>query len=355
MTPRFAAISIANAGDRVREIDVTSYAELVLAPQADDVAHPAFLKLFVATDYLPAQGTLLATRRRRAPAEQEIWAAHLAIVDGDAVGKPEVETDRARFLGRGHGIHRPIAVADGRPLSNTVGTVLDPVFALRHRVRVAPGATVRIAFWTVVAETREAVLDLVDKHRDSTAFERATTLAWTQAQVQLHHLGIDPGEAGLFQRIAGHLLHAGPALRPSSDTILRGAGGQPGLWPMGISGDLPIVLLRIADIENLDIARQLLQAHEYWRMKQLAVDLVILNERASSYVQDLQIALETQVRASQSRPPVGEAQRHGRVFVLRADLISPEARALLASVARVVLVGQRGLAGRSAGSCAGTR
>jgi len=335
-------VSIANGGDEAREIDVTSYAELVLAPQADDVAHPAFMKMFVATEYLAAQGILLATRCRRAPAEQEIWAAHVANVDGEAVGKPEVETDRARFLGRGHGIHQPIAVADGRPLSNTVGTVLDPVFVLRRRVRVAPGATVRIAFWTVVAETREAVLDLVDKHRDSTAFQRAATLAWTQAQVQLHHLGIDPGEAGVFQRIAGHLLHAGPALRPSSDTILRGAGGQPGLWPMGISGDLPIVLLRIADIENLDIARQLLQAHEYLRMKQLAVDLVILNERASSYVQDLQIALETQVRASQSQPPVGEAQRQGRVFVLRADLIMPDARALLTSVARVVLVGQRG-------------
>ena len=122
---------------------------------------------------------------------------------------------------------------DGRPLSNTVGTVLDPIFALRRRVRVAPGATVRIAFWTVVAASREAVLDLVDKHRDTTAFERAATLAWTQAQVQLHHLGIDPGEAGLFQRLAGHLLYAGPTLRPSSDTILRGAGGQPGLWPHG--------------------------------------------------------------------------------------------------------------------------
>jgi cyclic beta-1,2-glucan synthetase len=108
----------------------------------------------------------------------------------------------------------------------------------------------------MVAETREAVLDLVDKHRDSTAFERAATLAWTQAQVQLHYLGIDPGEASLFQRIAGRLMHAEPALRPSSDTILRGAGAQTGLWPMGISGDLPIVLLRIADIENIDNARQ---------------------------------------------------------------------------------------------------
>ena len=337
-------VSIANSGNRARDIEVTSYAELVLGPQADDVAHPAFMKLFVETEYLADQGTILATRRRRSPTEQEIWAAHLAIVDGGGVGKPEVETDRARFLGRGHGIRRPIAVIDGRNLSNTVGTVLDPVFALRQRVRVAPGAIVRIAFWTVVADSRKAVLDLVDKHRDAAAFDRAATLAWTQAQVQLHHIGIDPGEAGLFQRVAGHLLHAGPILRPSSDTILRGAGGQPGLWPMGISGDLPIVLLRIADMENLDIAHQLLQAHEYWRMKQFAADLVILNERASSYVQDLQIALETLARASQSRPPVGaqQTQQQGRVFVLRADLLSPEARGLLLAVARVVLVGQRG-------------
>src|SRR5271166_2651026 len=335
-------VSITNSGNRAREIDVTSYAELVLAPQADDVAHPAFMKLFVATEYLADLGTILATRRRRASTEQEIWAAHLAIVDGEALGKPEVETDRARFLGRGHSIRRPIAMIDGRPLSNTVGTVLDPVFALRRRVRVAPGAIVRIAFWTVAADSRDAVLDLVDKHRDAIAFERAATLAWTQAQVQLHHLGIDPGAAGLFQRVAGHLLHPGPTLRPSSDTILRGGGGQPGLWPMGISGDLPIVLLRIADMENLDIARQLLQAHAYWRMKQLAVDLVILNERASSYVQDLQIALETLAPTSQSPPPIGEERRRGRVFVLRADLIPPETRALLASVARVVLVGQRG-------------
>ena len=186
---------------------------------------------------------------------------------------------------------------DGRPLSNTVGTVLDPIFALRRRVRVAPGATVRVAFWTMVASTREALLDLVDKHRDATAFERAATLAWTQAQVQLHHLGITAGEAGLFQRLAGHVIYAAPALRPPPTRSCAAPARSPGLWAQGISGDLPIVLLRIADTENLDIARELLQAHEYWRMKQLAVDLVILNERPSSYVQDLQIAIETLVRA----------------------------------------------------------
>jgi cyclic beta-1,2-glucan synthetase len=186
------------------------------------------------------------------------------------------------------------------------------------------------------------VLDLVDKHRDTTAFERASTLAWTQAQVQLRHIGINPSEASSFQRLAGHLIYASPMLRPSSESIERGAGVQSLLWSLGVSGDLPILLLRISDMENLDIARQLLQAHEYWRMKRLAVDFVILNERASSYVQDLQIAIETLVRTSQARFSSGAEQTAGGVFVLRADLMSSEARAHLISVSRVVLVGQRG-------------
>ena len=159
-------VSIANSGSRAREIEVTSYAELVLAPQADDVAHPAFSKLFVETEYLAEVGAILATRRRRTPSEPEIWAAHLAVADGSAVGRPEVETDRARFLGRGRDVRTPSAVIDGRPLSGTVGTVLDAIFALRRRVRIAPGASVHIAFWTVVASTREALIDLIDKHRE---------------------------------------------------------------------------------------------------------------------------------------------------------------------------------------------
>ncbi len=326
----------------MRELEITSYAELVLARQATDITHPAFSKLFVETEYLADIGTLVATRRKRSPSEPDILAAHLAVVDGEVIGKAEIETDRARFLGRGHGVRQPHAVIDGRALSNTVGTVLDPIFALRRRIRVAPGATVSIAFWTMVASTRTALLDNVDKHKDMTAFGRASTLAWTQAQVQLHHLGITTGEAGLFQRLAGHAIYATPALRPSSATILQGAGPQSGLWGQGISGDLPIVLLRIADIEHIDVTHQLLQAHEYWRLKQLAVDLVILNERQSSYVQDLQIAIETQARTSQSRRLGAGDGPPGRIFILRADLISAETRMLLTSAARVVIVAQRG-------------
>jgi cyclic beta-1,2-glucan synthetase len=335
-------VTLSNAGNRARDIDVTSYSELVLAPAAADLAHPAFSKLFVQTEYLEKSRALLATRRRRTPEEPEVWAAHHAVVEGESLRSPEYETDRARFLGRGRELREAIAVLDGRRLSNTVGTVLDAVFVLRHRVRVPAGGTVRIALWTSLAATRTGLLELLDRHQEVNAFVRTGTLTWTQGQVQLRHLGIDAAEANLFQRLAGHVLYANAAMRPVSATINRGAGGPQGLWALGISGDLPIVLVRIDTVEDIDIARQLLRAQEYWRLKQLAVDLVILNERATTYVQDLQDALETQLRMSQSRPRFGGDNARGAVFIVRSDHISNQTRALLVSVARVVLAGQRG-------------
>jgi cyclic beta-1,2-glucan synthetase len=335
-------VSISNLGTRTREIELTSYAEIVLAPEAADAAHPAFSKMFVQTEFVMDAGALLATRRPRSAADAPLWAAHLAVVEGESAGDAQFETDRARFLGRGRATRTPISVIDGRPLSNTVGTVLDPIFSLRRRVRIPPGATARVAFWTMVAPTRSEALDLADKHQDPNAFERAVMLAWTQAQVQLHHLGVGPDEAHLFQRLANRMLYSDPTLRPSPDILKRSEGGQPRLWANGISGDLPIVLVRIDEAEDLEIVRELVRAHEYWRMKCFDADLVIMNERPPSYDQDLQIALEALVRASQARPYSDKEGARGNVFVLRADLVSAEVRNLLQAVARAVLLSRRG-------------
>jgi cyclic beta-1,2-glucan synthetase len=335
-------VSISNLGSRTRDIELTSYAEVVLAPRAADAAHPAFSKLFVQTEFVADGGVLLATRRRRSPGDTEVWAAHLAVVQGETLRDLQYETDRARFLGRGREIRTAISMLDGQALSNTVGTVLDSIFSLRCRVRVAPGATARVAFWTLIAPSRGEALDLADKHRDATAFDRAVTLAWTQAQVQLHYLGCAPDEAYLFQRLAGHVIYANPALRPSSTRLKRSEGGPPALWPHGISGDLPIVLVRIDEAADLEVVRQVLRAHHYWHMKQLAVDLVILNERPASYTQDLHGSVEALVRASQSRSRPEDVGTRGSAFVLRADQISVQVRILLQAAARVVLVGRRG-------------
>ncbi len=335
-------VSISNLGSRAREIELTSYAELVLAPAAADSAHPAFSKLFVQTEFVPEIGALLATRRRRSPGEPEVFASHLAVVEGERVGPVSYETDRARFLGRGRTLRTALSVTDGRPLTGRVGFVLDPIFSLRCRVRIPPGSTARVAFWTLVAKTRSEVLDLADKHQDPTAFERAVTLAWTQAQVELHHLGVGPDEAQLYQELANHVLYSDPALRPSSAVLTRHGQGPSALWAHGISGDLPIVLAQIDEADDLELLRQLLRAHEYWRTKLLAVDLVVLNERPTSYAHEFQASVEALVRASRSRPREAADTIRGSVFVLRADQVSAEVRSVLQSVARAVLPGRRG-------------
>ena len=335
-------LSISNASTRARDIEVTSYAELVLGAQAADVAHPVFSKLFVRTEFLPKENVLLANRRRRAPDEPEVWASHHAVVERAAVAGPEFETDRMAFIGRGRELRAPLALLPGRALTGSIGTVLDAVFALRYRLRVPAGGTARIAFWTCVAPGRTQVLELADKHRDTNAHTRAATLAWTQAQVQLRHLGIDASQANLFQQLAGRILYSDAAARPAGDAIRRGASGPQPLWSQGISGDLPIVMIRVEDGDDLPVVRQLLQAHEYWGIKRLSVDLVIFNERGASYVQDLQVALESTVRVAQGRPRIAGTDTRGKVFVLRADLITSETRSALFAVARVVLSGRRG-------------
>ena len=335
-------VTLTNLGAREREIELTSYAEIALAPQAADVAHPAFQNLFVQTEFLPEIGALLATRRPRSPDETPIWAAHVAAVEGEAAGVIQYETDRARFLGRGRSARSPVSVIDGRPLSNTVGAVLDPIFSLRCRVRLAPGATAHAIFSTVVAESRDDVVDLADKYRESATFERATTLAWTQAQVQLHHLGIDSDEAHLFQRLANRILFSDPSLRPAASIIAANQRGAPGLWAHGISGDLPIVMVRIDEAEDLEIVRQLLRAHEYWRLKLIDVDLVILNEHGATYAGELHDSLETLVRTSQSILVPEGHRGHGGVYIVRGDQLSAEDRTLLQAAARAVLLSRRG-------------
>jgi cyclic beta-1,2-glucan synthetase len=296
----------------------------------------------VQSEYLPEFGALIARRRPRSQGEPQIWAAHFAVVEGESTAEPQYESDRARFLGRGRSVGSAAAIVDGGDLSNTTGTVLDPIFALRQRVKIKPGKVARVAFWTVVAASHAELLDLIDKHHDRSAFDRARTLAWTQAQVQLRHLDIDAEEAADFQRLAAPIVYADARFRAPSAAIARGADSQSALWSQSISGDLPIVLLRIDEIEDMPQVRQLLRAHEYWRMKRLGVDLVIVNEHASSYLQDLQVAIEAAVRSAQSRLQFGDGPAQGSIYALRADLMSLEVRNLLQSVARVALIARRG-------------
>jgi cyclic beta-1,2-glucan synthetase len=335
-------LTVTNLQSHDREIDVTSYSEVVLAPQGADEAHPAFSNLFVETEFVPELGTLLATRRPRSAVEPQVWLAHLAQVEGETVGELQYESDRARFLGRGREVRTALSVVDGGVLSNTAGTVLDPVLSLRHRVAIPAGGTVHLVFTTLVATSREEILEIAEKYHQPTTFERESSLAWTQAQVQLHHLRINQDEAHLFQRLANRLVYTDPTLRAAPQVLAKNRMGPPGLWAYGISGDHPIALVRIETDEERDIARQLVRAHEYWQMKGISADLVILNAKGTSYVQDLQESLEALVQASQSAVGQERDGERGGIYVLRADLLPQPDQDLLSAVARVVILAARG-------------
>ncbi|MDH3497172.1 MAG: hypothetical protein OER21_10435 [Gemmatimonadota bacterium] len=335
-------LTVTNLEDRDREIDVTSYAEVALAEQAADEAHPAFSNLFVETAIVPELETLLATRRPRSADEHQPWLAHVAAIDGELVGPYQYESDRARFLGRGRGIRTPVSVIEDVPLTNTTGTILDPIVSLRYRVAIPAGGTVRLVFTTLVAPSREEALDLAEKYRQPGTFERESSLAWTYAQVQLHHLRITQDEAHLFQRLANRMLYSDRTLRPTPEELATNRRGPSGLWAHGISGDLPLAVVRVEREEERDVARHLLRAHEYWHLKGIPADLVILNAKGTSYAQDFQIGFEAMVRASQSALGGERDGGLGNVFVLREDLLPAQDLVLLRSAARVVVLASAG-------------
>jgi len=334
-------VSITNLGPRVRRIEVTSYAELTLAPAGSHEEHRAFANLFVQTEFVPGPDVILATRRPRQADDPAVWLAHVSAVEGETLGAVQYETDRARFVGRGRGVRDAVCETESRPLSNTAGSVLDPVASLRRRLRIVPGATARILFTTVAARSRVEALALADKHREISGFERTAELAWTHAQAQLRHLMIGPDEAHLFQRLASRLIYVDPTLRARAEVLARNRRGVSGLWAHGISGDLPIALVRIDDADDQGIVRQLLLAQEYWRIKGLAVDLAIVNEQIS-YPQELRHALEALVAERRRAPTATDGAPEGGAFVLAGGQLSPADRDVLRAAARIVLLSRQG-------------
>ncbi len=180
---------------------------------------------------------------------------------------------------------------------------------------------------------------LAQTYHDPQRPRRALALAFTHAQSALHYLGISAEEAVLFERLASRVLFTDGSLRASPAAIASNELGQPGLWPHGISGDLPILLVRIVGDDDIPLARQVLQAQEYWRLKGLTADVVILNEHPVSYLDEV----HAQLTATLDDGPWSTwKHRPGGAYLLRADRMGQAERVLLETVARAILSGDRG-------------
>src|SRR5437868_3018929 len=327
-------VTLTNSSTERREIELTSYGEVVLAPPNADRAHPAFANLFVETEWHEWCSTVTATRRPRSAQERRLWCAHVVAAGGERVGSVSYETDRARFLGRGRTPQDPVALAVDGPLSETIGAVLDPIFALRVRVALEPGQSAAVAFTTLVATSREQLFVLADRYNHPHAAQRALDLAWTATQVELRELGITPADAAVFQDLAGPLFFGNPALRAPQNELRENRGSQPMLWAQGISGDWPIVLATIDSTNGLPTLRQLFAAHRYWRRRGMTVDLVVLNDRAHSYLQELSDLIASAMFTATDSAII---DRSGGVFVRRRDAVSEPDLAMLRATARLLV------------------
>lgn len=332
-------ITLTNLGQESHLLEVTSYFEVVLASQASDTTHPAFNKLFVHTDFSAQPEALLAQRRGRTPEEHYPVLAHAMSIEGKAVGPLEYETDRARFLGRGYRYDSPQAVAKNQRLSGTIGAVLDPILSLRRRVEVPPGGSVRITFITGIGDTREQVLNMVQSLSSSHQVERTFNLAWTRSRIVLRFLSLTAQQADIYQWMVSRIFYYNPLEVSRAQGILQNSKGQSELWKYGISGDIPIVIIHISKLENLDFVKSVLLAHEYWRVKGLTVDLIIFNDFIGSYEQPLSEALRHLVLASSDRDLL---DRSGGVFIISTNVMPVEDKILFETVAKLDLYAERG-------------
>jgi cyclic beta-1,2-glucan synthetase len=332
-------LTLVNHGDRARTLDVTSFAEVALNDQAADLAHPAFGNLFVESRLDQQTGALLLGRRPRGPHEPRVWLAHAAVaIHGRWQPGGQHETSRARFLGRGRDASRPAAIEPGANLSGTTGSVLDPCVALRRRVTLGPGQRAAIAFVLAAGESSEEVLATAARLASPPGVARTFELAWTDARVELRHLGLVARQAHRFQDLAASLLFNDPDRRASSAVVAGNTRTQSALWAYGISGDNPIVLVRVDD-DSTELVAEMLLAHEYWRANGLMADLVILSEHPGGYLQPVHDSL---LRLVQGSVQAMSLDRPGGVFVRRGDQVAAEDSVLLDAVARVVLRTSKG-------------
>lgn len=327
-------ILVTNRSWTRRTIEFTSYAEVVLAPQASDETHPAFSSLFVQTELVKEKNAILATRRPRIESEHPPWMLHLMTVHGTQVRSVSFETDRSKFIGRGNSLARPVAMTDSLTLSDTAGPVLDPIVAIRCTITLEPQETAGVNIFTGVSESRDGSFALINKYYDGYIADRVSESAWTHAQIMLRQLNTTEQEAKMFGALASSVIYANPSRRAGQNILLKNRRGQSSLWGYGISGDIPIVLVRIQSRNRISLIKEMVQAHAYWRMKGLMVDLVIWNEDQSGYRQELHDEIMLQMPKGSDSHLLNSK---GGIFIRRLEQMSDEDRTLIQTVARAII------------------
>ena len=326
-------LSLHNLTDRARTMAVTSYSEVVLADHASDARHQAFSNLFVESSFEAELGALIFRRRRREPEEKPGYLLQMVIARDPLVLQVEYETDRGEFIGRGRDVSRPRgALAAG--LGGNLGATLDPVSCLRATLNLPAGGQLELAFVTIVAASRPQVIELARRYRHWDSLIVAASAAEAGERAALLKLALDPEELPFHDRLLSRVLFPTSGSRAAKELRGRNHGTQADLWAFGISGDNPIVLLKVVDVARLDPARRVLAAHRRWRESGRLVDIVIVDRSEGGYRQGTQDAVRSII---EEQAAAGWLGRDGGIFLLSGSRLDDQALTMLEAVAVVVI------------------
>ncbi len=335
-------IQLTNHGGHSRVLALTSYSEVILTQQSVDLRHPAYNKMFIESEFLAKEQILLFRRRPRSADEKPVYMAHFFVSNQEQVSLSGYETDRAKFLGRGGTLRRPAVFSTSNQasiLSKTVGATLDPISSLQAEVVLAPYQTVQIAFITLAAHSRKEIIELSRRYHRWSQIGRATQEIRTQVEDELAQLELTSQKVEQFQKLLSPMLYLSNALRAEPAILNANTLGQPGLWAFGISGDYPILLVRMKQEADLDLLGEVILAHTYWRKRGLMIDLVIFNQRETSYEQGFKGRIYRLLENTASETWLN---KRGGIFILQEDQMNESEQILLMTVARVVLDGEAG-------------
>jgi cyclic beta-1,2-glucan synthetase len=324
--------TVINQSTRERALSLTSLGEVVLAPPLEDERHPAFSKLFVGSEHLPELEGLLFTRRHRRPEENSPVMLHRLVSDNPSVSVVALDCDRRSVLGRNGSMRLPRGLIDG--LKGKTGWTLDTAMALQLELSLAPNGRCQFALITIAANSRRSVLEIAQRYTTLDSLNWALEDAASEAAHEAHELGIEPDRLPELQVLVSLLLHPSTVLRAAPEAIATNLLGQPRLWAMGLSGDHPIVVLRLTDPKKTDLVHLLVRAHRLWQRRNILIDLVLLRTGASGYEDPIREEVYEALREAGAQESL--AQNAG-IHLIFADQISEDDCRLVEATARVVL------------------
>jgi len=332
-------VTFTNHGKTEKQLEVTSYLEVVGDRYMAELSHPAFNKLFIESEFL-TDGCVFLSRRRNTGGKPNPYIMHMAKSGIKNFNRYEYENDRLRFIGRNNTLQNPSAIMENRSLSNRAGFSNDPIMSLRVQLNLGPEETTSVSFITGVCESREEAVKISNElsipYRIDDLFEKARL----QSEMELKYLNISKQQVNAFRDLISPIFYPCIHYRGPMENIRRNWKNQSFLWRFGVSGDNPVMLLRVSSIEEAGIIKDVLKVYEYLRINQVKVDLIILNEAKHGYMQELTELLNDM---SSSLKIYDEERERPSLFILHSYQMVPAEVDLLFTVARVVFTEQTGI------------